>query len=123
MVPRLPQRWVSTRNASSRRWLRRRANDLVVAVVPVANSLDLKALAAAVGSKKVAMAEPAEAARSSGYVVGGISPIGQRTPLRTVIDSSATSHDTVLVSGGRRGCKSSSVQTILSQSPAQSLLG
>ena len=49
------------------------------------------------------MAEPAAAARSSGYVVGGISPIGQRTPLRTVIDSSATSHDAVLVSGGRRG--------------------
>jgi Cys-tRNA(Pro)/Cys-tRNA(Cys) deacylase len=49
------------------------------------------------------MAEPAAAARSSGYVVGGISPIGQRTPLRTVIDSSATSYDSVLVSGGRRG--------------------
>ena len=78
-------------------------SDLVVAVVPVANSLDLKALAAAVGSKKVAMAESAAAARSSGYVVGGISPIGQRTPLRTVIDSSVTSYDSVLVSGGRRG--------------------
>ena len=78
-------------------------SDLVVAVVPVANSLDLKALAGAVGSKKVAMAEPAAAARSSGYVVGGISPIGQRTPLRTVIDSSVTSYDSVLVSGGRRG--------------------
>ena len=77
--------------------------ELVVAVVPVAQRLDLKALATAVGSKKAAMADPAAAARSSGYVVGGISPIGQRTPLRTVIDRSATGFETIMVSAGKRG--------------------
>ena len=77
--------------------------ELVVAVVPVAQRLDLKALASAVGSKKAAMADPAAAARSSGYVVGGISPIGQRTPLRTVIDQSATGFETIMVSAGKRG--------------------
>ena len=77
--------------------------ELVVAVVPVAQRLDLKALASAVGSKKAAMADPAAAARSSGYVVGGISAIGQRTPLRTVIDQSATDFATIMVSAGKRG--------------------
>ena len=77
--------------------------ELVVAVVPVAQRLDLKALASAVGSKKAAMADPAAAARSSGYVVGGISAIGQRTPLRTVIDQSATDFETIMVSAGKRG--------------------
>ncbi|MGN6600598.1 MAG: Cys-tRNA(Pro) deacylase [Actinomycetes bacterium] len=76
---------------------------LVVGIVPVDRSLDLKALAAAVGGKRASMAEPARAERSSGYVVGGISPIGQRTPLPTVLDESALAFDTVLVSGGRRG--------------------
>ena len=77
--------------------------ELVCAVVPVAGSLDLKALAHALGGKRAAMAEPARAERSSGYVVGGISPLGQKHPLRTAVDESAELWDTVLVSGGRRG--------------------
>ena len=76
---------------------------LTVAIVPVAAQLDLKALAAAAGGKKASMAKVADAERSSGYVAGGISPLGQRTSLPTVIDVSATAFDTVLVSAGRRG--------------------
>lgn len=76
---------------------------LTVGVVPVAGQLDLKALAAAVGGKRAAMADPAAAERSSGYVRGGISPLGQRRPLRTVVDASALGHPTVYVSAGRRG--------------------
>lgn len=76
---------------------------LVVAVVPVSGSLDLKALAAAAGGKRAEMAEPAEAERSTGYVVGGISPLGQRRALPTIVDSTAADHDEVLVSAGRRG--------------------
>ncbi|MEV6265172.1 Cys-tRNA(Pro) deacylase [Streptomyces sp. NPDC051784] len=77
--------------------------ELVVAVVPVAGSLDLKALASAVGGKRAAMADPAAAERTTGYVRGGISPLGQRKRLRTVLDESAGSHPTVCVSAGRRG--------------------
>ncbi len=76
---------------------------LVVGIVPVGTSLDLKALASVVGGKRAAMAEPDRAERSTGYVVGGISPIGQKTTLPTVLDESALTHATVLVSGGRRG--------------------
>lgn len=76
---------------------------LVCAVVPVSGSLDLKALAAALGGKKATMAEPTAAERSSGYVVGGISPLGQKARLRTVVDESALALETVHVSGGRRG--------------------
>jgi Cys-tRNA(Pro)/Cys-tRNA(Cys) deacylase len=76
---------------------------LVVALVPVAKSLDLKALAGAVGGKRGRMAEAREAERGTGYVAGGISPLGQRRPLRTVVDESVLGWDTVNVSAGRRG--------------------
>ncbi|MCF6525687.1 Cys-tRNA(Pro) deacylase [Streptomyces sp. JJ36] len=76
---------------------------LTVAVVPVSASLDLKALAAAAGGKRATMADPAAAERATGYVRGGISPLGQRRRLPTVLDASATAHHTVCVSAGRRG--------------------
>lgn len=76
---------------------------LVVAVVPVSGRLDLKAVAAAVGGKRAAMADPSAAQRATGYVVGGISPLGQRRRHRTVVDSAAVALGTVLVSAGRRG--------------------
>ena len=76
---------------------------LVCAVVPVAGRLDLKALAAAVGGKRAALAEPAAAARATGYVVGGISPLGQRSRVPVLVDDSAQRFETVYVSAGRRG--------------------
>jgi Cys-tRNA(Pro)/Cys-tRNA(Cys) deacylase len=76
---------------------------VVVAVLPVNLELNLKLLAAAAGGKRAAMASPREAERATGCVVGGISPLGQPQPLVTFIDASAIEHETIFVSGGRRG--------------------
>lgn len=76
---------------------------LGVAVLPVPSKLSLKAAAAALGAAKATMADPADAQRSSGYVVGGISPLGQRRVLPTVVDVSALRWDRVLCSAGKRG--------------------
>ncbi|MDF1587426.1 Cys-tRNA(Pro) deacylase [Marinimicrococcus flavescens] len=77
--------------------------EMVAALVPVDRELDLKALAAAAGAKRAAMAEVKAAERATGYVKGGISPFAQRRHARTFLDASATAHPTVIVNGGRRG--------------------
>ncbi len=77
--------------------------DPVVAIVPVSGTLDLKALAAAAGGRRAVMTDPAVAQRITGYVVGGISPIGQRRSLPTFLDESAMARPHIYVSGGRRG--------------------
>jgi Cys-tRNA(Pro)/Cys-tRNA(Cys) deacylase len=74
----------------------------VVAIVPVGGTLDLKALATALGARRADLAEPAEAERATGYVIGGISPLGLRRRLPAVLDASARAHATILVSAGRR---------------------
>ena len=84
-------------------------DELVVALVPVTTSLDLKALARAAGAKRAMMAAPADAERTTGYVVGGISPLGQKQRLRTFVDETVTILEECFVSGGRRGLELSLV--------------
>jgi Cys-tRNA(Pro)/Cys-tRNA(Cys) deacylase len=77
--------------------------NLAVAVIPVSSMLSMKLMAKAAGAKKASMADPSDVTRATGYVLGGVSPLGQKNRLKTIIDSSAMSHATVFVSAGRRG--------------------
>ncbi|MES1923760.1 Cys-tRNA(Pro) deacylase [Salinisphaera sp. T31B1] len=79
------------------------SHELVVAAVPVAARLDMKRLAAAAGAKKAFMADRVRVEKTTGYVLGGVSPLGQKKPLRSFIDVSAGDFPTIYVSGGRRG--------------------
>lgn len=78
-------------------------NELAVGVIPVSSMLSMKLIAKAGGAKKATMAEPTDVERSTGYVLGGVSPLGQKKRLKTIIDSSARNHPTIYVSAGRRG--------------------
>jgi len=79
------------------------SRNLGVALVPVASTLDLKRLAASVGAKSAAMAQPGNAQKATGYVLGGISPLGQKQQLLTVVDQTASCFETVYISAGKRG--------------------
>ncbi len=77
--------------------------DLVVAVIPVSSKLSMKHFAKSVGAKKAVMADKLDVERSTGYVLGGVSPLGQKKRLKTIVDMSANNHTTIYVSAGRRG--------------------
>ena len=83
--------------------VRLNTKELVVGVVPVSSMLSMKLIAKAAGAKKAEMAPQSEVERSTGYVLGGVSPLGQKKRLKTIIDSSAMNHSTIYVSAGRRG--------------------
>ena len=83
--------------------VRLNTRELVVGVVPVSSMLSMKLIARAAGAKKAEMAPQSEVERSTGYVLGGVSPLGQKKSLKTIIDSSAINHSTIYVSAGRRG--------------------